>query len=159
MKKAFVALGSNLEDPIKQVNLAIERLANISQIRLIKSSSLYQTSPWGKTDQADFINAVVKISTALTAHELLFQLREIEKKQGKNTLEKWGPRTIDCDLILYENEIIHTPELILPHPRMKLRGFVMIPLAEIEPTLTLPCGEKISDVLRQCDCVGIKKLC
>ena len=72
MKKAFVALGSNLEDPIKQVNLAIERLANISQIRLIKSSSLYQTSPWGKTDQADFINAVVKISTALTAHELLF---------------------------------------------------------------------------------------
>ena len=77
-------MGSNLEDPIKQVNLAIERLANISQIRLIKSSSLYQTSPWGKTDQADFINAVVKISTALTAHELLFQLREIEKKQGKN---------------------------------------------------------------------------
>lgn len=159
MKAAYIALGSNLDDPIAQVEQAILKIAQIPGTVLKAKSSLYRTPPWGKTDQSEFVNAVVKIETSCSPHKLLEYLQIIEKDQKREKIEKWGPRTIDCDLILYEDEIIESAELTLPHPRMFSRGFVMVPLAEISPTLIFPMGESITELLVQCDCAGIEKLC
>lgn len=159
MKEAYIALGSNLEDPIAQIEQAILNLSQIPKTVLRMKSSLYRTPPWGITDQPEFVNAVVKIETGCSPYTLLENLQIIEKNQKKKKTEKWGPRTIDCDLILYGNEIIESALLTVPHPRMFTRGFVMVPLAEISPTLIFPRGESITDLLVQCDCAGIEKLC
>lgn len=159
MKEAYVALGSNLGDPIAQIEQAILSLSQIPQTVLRARSSLYRTPPWGKTDQPAFVNAVVKIETSCSPHALFEYLQAIEKSQKKKKIEKWGPRTIDCDLILYGNEVMESAELTLPHPRMFVRGFVLIPLAEIAPALIFPMGKSITDLLVQCDCAGIEKLC
>lgn len=158
MKEAYVALGSNIEGPIAQIEQAMLGLSEIPQTTILVKSSLYRTPPWGKTDQPEFINAVVKIKTQCSAHELLSYLQAIEKNQKKKKTEQWGPRTIDCDLILYGNEVMESATLTLPHPRMLSRGFVLVPLAEIAPTLIFPSGKSIAELLVQCDCVGIEKL-
>jgi 2-amino-4-hydroxy-6-hydroxymethyldihydropteridine diphosphokinase len=159
MEKAYIGLGSNLEDPIAQIEQAILSLSQIPNTVLQMKSSLYRTLPWGKTDQPEFVNAVVKIETCCSPHTLLEYLQIIEKNQKKKKIEKWGPRTIDCDLILYGNEIIESATLTVPHPRMFTRGFVMVPLAEISPMLIFPKGKSIADLLVQCDCAGIEKIC
>lgn len=133
MAIAFIALGSNLDDPTKQVLQAMDAIHKIPGCQLLARSSLYTTAPEGYADQPDFINAVVKVETTLSPLALLHALQSVEHDQKRIRAFKNGPRTIDCDLLTYDNLLMDTDELILPHPRMLARDFVMKPLLEIEP--------------------------
>jgi 2-amino-4-hydroxy-6-hydroxymethyldihydropteridine diphosphokinase len=129
--KAYVALGSNLDHPHQQVLTAMEAIDALPGCSVVKRSSLYVTKPVGYLDQPDFVNAVIELSTTLPPLDLLHALQSIEQAQGRIREFKNGPRTIDCDLILYEDCVMNTDELVLPHPRMHERDFVLKPLAEI----------------------------
>jgi len=133
MNHAYISLGSNLDNPENQVRRAIASINAIPGCAVLKCSSLYQTAPVGYLDQPDFINAVVMIETTLSPIDLLHALQQIEKDQKRMRVMKNGPRTIDCDLLTYNNIVLDSNELILPHPRMNEREFVMKPLLEIEP--------------------------
>lgn len=136
--QAFIALGANLDDPVAQVRAALSALENLPGTRLITASSLYCTAPVGLTGQPDFINAVAKLHTALDADALLEALFGIERQFGRVRLAKNGPRTLDLDLLLYDTIECATPHLTLPHPRLHLRAFVVVPLAEIAPACRIP---------------------
>ncbi|MDQ5916056.1 MAG: 2-amino-4-hydroxy-6-hydroxymethyldihydropteridine diphosphokinase [Pseudomonadota bacterium] len=138
MPRAFVALGANLVEPQAQVRAALAELARLPQSTLVAASSLYRTAPVGLAGQPDFINAVAALDTSLSPDDLLEALFAIERSFGRVRKEKNGPRTLDLDLLLYDNEIIDTPHLHLPHPRLHLRAFVVVPLAEIAPDCRLP---------------------
>ena len=129
----------NLDEPVTQVRAAMERLANLPQSRLVARSSLYAGSPMGPRDQPDYVNAVVALDTDLTAAELLRALQRIERLQGRRRNgERWGPRIIDLDLLLYGVSVIDTPELQVPHPGLHERDFVLVPLAEIAGDPEIP---------------------
>ncbi|MDQ5902699.1 MAG: 2-amino-4-hydroxy-6-hydroxymethyldihydropteridine diphosphokinase [Pseudomonadota bacterium] len=138
MPRAFVALGANLVEPQAQVRAALAELARLPQSTLVAASSLYRTAPVGLAGQPDFINAVAALDTSLSPDDLLEALFAIERSFGRVRKEKNGPRTLDLDLLLYDSEIIDTPHLHLPHPRLHLRAFVVVPLAEIAPDCRLP---------------------
>jgi 2-amino-4-hydroxy-6-hydroxymethyldihydropteridine diphosphokinase len=131
---AFIALGSNLDNPRQQVLSAMDEIQTIPHCRVLRRSTLYETEPVGFLDQPQFINAVIKIETHLSPLELLHALQKIELSHGRIRTIKNGPRTLDCDLILYSDITLSSDELTLPHPRMHEREFVLQPLAEIEPT-------------------------
>ena len=131
---AYVALGANLGDARATVNAAIEALDHLPQTRLLRASSLYRTAPW-EASGPDFINAVAAVETALGAHELLRALQALELQAGRERPYRNAPRTLDLDLLLYGDAIIDSPELIVPHPRLRERAFVLLPLAEIAPAL------------------------
>jgi 2-amino-4-hydroxy-6-hydroxymethyldihydropteridine diphosphokinase len=133
MHIAFIALGSNLEDPIAQVQRAMREIANLPQTQQIRASSLYQTAPVGYADQPPFINAVVQISTALSPQALLRALLNIEAEHQRRRLVRNGPRTLDCDILLYGDIKVDDADLHIPHPRLCQRAFVLVPLAEIAP--------------------------
>ncbi len=138
---AYVALGSNLREPIQQVQHALTELATLDATRLISHSSLYQSAPLGPQDQPAFINAVAGVLTQLSAVELLAQLQAIERRMGRESpIQRWGPRVIDLDSLMHGDSRCDTPELKLPHPGLMLRSFVLTPLAEIAPQLVLPGG-------------------
>lgn len=137
MKNIYVALGSNLNNPIYQVKKVVEQLRIQSDIKIINLSSLYQTKPVGITDQPDFINAVIEIEYHKTPKELLNLLLDIEKFFGRVRLIKNGPRIIDLDIILFGKTILNEGDLVIPHPRMLERSFVMLPLMEIAPNLKI----------------------
>jgi len=163
MKQAFVALGSNLADPIQQIQTAFIALEHIPNTRLIKKSSLYQTAPIGYDAEQlsqvpDFINAVVALETDLAPLDLLEALLEIENNAGRQRPYPNAPRVLDCDLLLYENAVLNTSKLTLPHPRMHTRGFVLLPLFEIAPHLSIPNHGKISQLMNQSLFTGVKKL-
>lgn len=136
--RAYVALGSNLGDPIATIRAAFAALATIPECSLGAASSLYRTAPIGYQDQPDFINAVAAIDTALPPTLLLAALLDLEIQFGRIRREKDGPRSLDLDLLMYEQEVLQTPELVLPHPRLHLRAFVIEPLFEIAPDLAIP---------------------
>lgn len=146
-KKVYIGLGSNVGDKCQNIYYANKLISQINHTRMIKQSSLYITAPWGKTDQDDFINQVIEIETELAPLDLLGELQSIEIKLGRLRNEKWGPRVIDLDILLYGEEIIHLNELMVPHPYLFERLFVLIPLQEIEPDLKFPDGSKIEEVL------------
>jgi 2-amino-4-hydroxy-6-hydroxymethyldihydropteridine diphosphokinase len=158
MIEVYVALGSNLDLPQKHILQSFDDLSTIAQTEFVEASSLYQTKPWGILDQADFINAVVKLKTALDPFKLLEALLAIEKKHGRVRKEKNGPRTLDCDILLYGRQRIQTDNLSVPHPQMTTRAFVLFPLAEIAPDLILLNGVALSYYLHQCDSATIIKL-
>jgi 2-amino-4-hydroxy-6-hydroxymethyldihydropteridine diphosphokinase len=163
MNQAYIALGSNLADPIAQVRTAIAALAEIPRTQVVKVSSLYRTPPIGyaadKVAQVpDFINAVASLKTDLTPVELLEALFVIENAAGRERPYRYAPRILDCDLLLYEDVILNTEKLTLPHPRMHERGFVLLPLFEIAPELNLPNHGKISALLQPHLYTGIQKL-
>ncbi len=133
MHTAFIALGSNLEDPAAQVRRAMQQIAKLPQTQQIRASSLYQTAPVGYADQPPFINAVVQISTALTPQALLSALLNIEAEHQRRRLLRNGPRTLDCDILLYGDMAVNEANLHIPHPRLHQRAFVLVPLAEIAP--------------------------
>ena len=139
MKKttAYIALGSNLNHPILQLQHAVSRIRLVSRTKVIALSSLHETKPVGPQNQPDYINQVIAVETKLTAHELLHELLKIEVDMGRVRTVRWGPRIIDCDIILFGKEIINTHELTVPHPEYKKRDFVLYPLAEIAPDLEL----------------------
>jgi len=137
MKNIYVALGSNLNNPIYQVKKVVEKLRNQSDIKILNLSSLYQTKPVGITEQPDFINAVIEIEYHKTPKDLLKLLLDIEKFFGRVRLIKNGPRIIDLDIIIFGNTALNEGDLVIPHPRMFERSFVMLPLMEIAPNLKI----------------------
>ena len=156
---AFIGLGANLNEPQRQVNLALERLSRINQTRLSAHSSLYRSAPMGPPDQADYINAVAQLETTLAPLELLDELQAIEQAQGRvRQGERWGPRTLDLDMLLYNNRHIAHPRLTVPHYGLRQRNFVLIPLAEISPDLRLPDGTQLQELLALIDQKGIERL-
>lgn len=156
MITVYIAIGSNMAQPVEQALRAIEALKTLPKSQFICSSQLYSSTPMGPQDQPDYINAVAEIHTELTPLELLDCTQAIELEQGRvRKDERWGPRTLDLDLILYGNEVIDSERLTIPHYGMKVREFVLYPLAEIAPSLTLPDGSELSDLLNQVDKNGL----
>ncbi len=145
---AYLGLGSNIEPRVDNIKRAIAEIEGIQGIEITGRSSLYLTSPWGKTDQDDFVNGVLRIRTAMPALNLLHHLKSIEIKMGRQQIERWGPRIIDLDLLLYGDEAIDSEELRVPHPHMRQRLFVLLPLAEVDAEVVFPDdGAKIQEVL------------
>lgn len=138
MNLAYVALGANLGDPASTVRAAFGALANLPESRVVHTSSLYRTAPVGLANQPDFINAVAALETTLAPESLLDALLDLENRFGRLRAEKNGPRTLDLDLLLYNDQFLDLPRLQLPHPRLHLRAFVLQPLAEISPDLVIP---------------------
>ncbi|BFU59544.1 MULTISPECIES: 2-amino-4-hydroxy-6-hydroxymethyldihydropteridine diphosphokinase [Rodentibacter] len=144
MNTVYIALGSNLNTPVEQLNNALKAIDNLAQTNLIAVSSFYQSKPLGPQDQPDYVNAVAKIETQLAPLTLLDELQRIENKQGRVRLRRWGERTLDLDILLYGNESIQNERLTVPHYDMHNREFVIVPLLEIAPDLTLPNGLHLS---------------
>ena len=135
---AYVGLGSNLDEPEQQVRGGLRELDQLPGTRLVRQSSLYQSPPLGPPGQPDFVNAVAMLATSLEAHSLLDQLQGLEQQHGRERGERWGPRTLDLDLLLYGRDTIDSPRLQVPHPQMSRRAFVLVPLFELAPHLVLP---------------------
>lgn len=155
----FVGIGANLNNPKAQVNGALVALKKLTKSHVIAESSLYRTPPMGPQNQADYINAVAKLETGLLPIELLDELQAIEKSHGRvRKSERWGPRTLDLDLLLYGNQVIEKKRLTVPHYGIKQRAFVLVPLAEIEPQLILPDNSQIAELIKQTGNQGIQKL-
>lgn len=150
MTRVYIALGSNLANPLHQVQSALNALAELPQTTLIATSSLYRTPPLGPQDQPDYLNAVVALDTDLSAENLLDHTQKIELEHGRvRKDERWGPRTLDLDILLFGDEIINTERLTVPHYDMKNRQFMLYPLAEIAPELHFPSGESLQSVIAQ----------
>lgn len=157
-RPAYVAIGSNLDQPQARVLDAFERLAALPSSQLILRSRVYKTRPMGPQDQPDFINAAAGLLTHLSAREMLAGLLQIETAMGRNRLERWGPRVIDLDLIWMPGEIIDEPGLSLPHPGVSMRNFVLYPLADIAPMLAIPGHGNVLDLKRRAGDDGISVL-
>ncbi|MBS0424030.1 MAG: 2-amino-4-hydroxy-6-hydroxymethyldihydropteridine diphosphokinase [Proteobacteria bacterium] len=148
--QAFVALGSNLENPVFQVQQAFDELKQLPGTQLIRRSSLYCSAPVGKLDQPDFINAVALIETLLAPHDLLKALLTIEQRHGRVRESLNAPRTLDLDILLYDALHFQDTDLTLPHPRMTQRAFVLMPLMEIAPDCHIPGHGYIAPLLAAC---------
>jgi 2-amino-4-hydroxy-6-hydroxymethyldihydropteridine diphosphokinase len=140
---AYLALGSNLGDRLETLQRAVELLHARPGVDVIHSSRVYETDPVGPPQPA-YLNAVIEVRTDLEPHELLKQTQAVEDELGRVRAERWGPRTIDVDVLTFDERVIDEPELIVPHPRMHERGFVLVPLGELDPDPMLPGGRKLS---------------
>jgi 2-amino-4-hydroxy-6-hydroxymethyldihydropteridine diphosphokinase len=147
-KIAYLGLGSNMDDPRSQLELAIAAISRLPRTELLRRSPMYVSKPWGKMDQPDFLNMVVEIRTGLAPHTLLRHCKHIEAEQGRVERERWGPRELDIDILMFNDRLIRTASLIVPHPRMWQRAFVLRPLADLRPDLRSPQAISILDVLR-----------
>ena len=144
---AYVGIGSNLGMPTRQIEEAIELLAEIPRSRLVSRSSLYRSAPFGGIEQPDFVNAAAAMLTALDAHELLDSLLELEKCQGRERGgTRWGPRVLDLDLLAYGSVALVEPGLTIPHPGIGERNFVLLPLQEIAPELVIPGLGRVASI-------------
>lgn len=159
MAEALLALGGNVGDVADTFNRAIRALTEGGLVRLLARSSNYSTPPWGRTDQPPFVNAALLVATDLSPQELLAHAQDTERLFGRtrSSDERWGPRTLDIDLITYDDANLDTPELTLPHPRARERAFVLVPLAEIASDRRIS-GERIADALARVDSSGIEKM-
>jgi len=143
--QAYIALGSNMGDRFEYLKKAIFLLNSHEEIRVVNTSSIYETDPVGYTDQEQFLNMAVQVSTSLKPNELLDECLKIEEQLGRKREVRWGPRTLDLDILLYNQENIETEKLTIPHPRMSERAFVILPLLEMDPNLMLPTMEEPLD--------------
>ena len=161
---AYIGFGSNISDRLAHIQNAIHILSKTEGITLQKISSLYKTDPVGYEEQAQFLNGVAAIQTSLSAHTLLHTLKDIETAIGRKHRIRWGPREIDLDILIYGDLCVQTEKLVVPHPEMHLRGFVLVPLAEIAPDLVHPVFQETiltllnrledsKSVLKKEDCV------
>ena len=159
MASALIALGGNVGDVRTTFQKAIANICGMTQAAVVARSSDYTTPPWGGIEQAPFINACVEIDTTLDPHALLFALQKIEAKFGRDRAreQRWGPRTLDLDLIAYDDVSIDKPELTLPHPRLFERAFVLVPLVEIAPDRII-AGRGVAAALAQLSTQGIERL-
>jgi 2-amino-4-hydroxy-6-hydroxymethyldihydropteridine diphosphokinase len=155
---AYVALGSNQQDPRAQVGRAFGALAGLPETRLLLRSRLYVTPPFGPVRQDDFVNAVAGLLTRLAPHDVLHHLRAIEAAQGRVRAERWGPRTLDLDLLVHGSSRIADDELKLPHPGIAERAFVLYPLADFAPHLVVPGLGRVADLVTRVDGAGIRAL-
>lgn len=147
---AYIGLGSNLNQPAKQLQLALEALLNVDGISGVKSSPWYQSLAVGPGEQPDYLNAVAQVHTALSPEALLTAMQAIENQQGRVRNIRWGARTLDLDLLIYEDCVMSTDRLTIPHPEIANRRFVLQPLYDLAPALSLPSGEAIADLLDNC---------
>lgn len=154
MAKAYISLGSNLGDKMCNLQRAICELSQIQEIKVTAISSVYRTAPMGFTEQDWFLNAVAKLDVGVEASPLLKKLLAVENKMGRVRTLHWGPRIIDLDLLLYQDEVIREMDLEVPHPRLTERAFVLVPLLEINPDLKLPSGAFLKDFLAKIDGEG-----
>jgi 2-amino-4-hydroxy-6-hydroxymethyldihydropteridine diphosphokinase len=149
MHKVFVGIGSNLENRLKNIEDAIENI-KLKGLKILKRSPVYETSPYGLKEQPDFLNCVIEIETTESAQETFNILQQIEKKMGRVKALRWGPRIIDLDILFYDNIILNTPELKIPHPDMQNRFFVLKPFSDIAPFLVHPIFKKtIKELLKE----------
>lgn len=139
---AYIAVGSNMGDREKYITQAIQEIKKMPECHVTKVSKLIETKAYGKTDQEDFINGCLELKTLFNPEELLDQLHIVERKAGRERNEHWGPRTLDLDILFYDNEIVETQELVIPHLDMNNREFVLEPLAEIAPYFEHPVDHK-----------------
>ncbi|MCB5185095.1 2-amino-4-hydroxy-6-hydroxymethyldihydropteridine diphosphokinase [Methylobacillus gramineus] len=158
MARAYIALGSNLQQPDIQVTRALSELSSLPQTTLVKASSLYRTAPVGYDNQPDFINAVAEIETGLAPLELLHAILALETLHGRERPFPNAPRVLDLDLLFYEGASLQTPELTVPHPRMHERGFVLLPLAEIAAELDIPGHGKVVELAQHCMDQGVERI-
>jgi 2-amino-4-hydroxy-6-hydroxymethyldihydropteridine diphosphokinase len=162
MKTVYIGLGSNLSgsmgDPQKQLQTALAKISDHPEIHQLNTSSFYRTSPVGPQDQPDFINAVAQAKTSLTPLALLDYLQQIENDHGRERKEYWGARTLDLDILIFGQQSIRNSRLIIPHPRIEERAFVLVPLLEIKPNFSSASGKSTADLLAKCSDQGIVKL-
>jgi 2-amino-4-hydroxy-6-hydroxymethyldihydropteridine diphosphokinase len=144
--KAYLSLGSNLGNRAYYLGAAITALSKQTGLRICRESSVYETEPWGVTEQPDFWNMVLEIETDLEPLELLHICQQVENDLGRKRIIHWGPRTVDIDVLLYDNIIGNSTKLALPHPRLEEREFVLAPLREIRPDLILPSGVSVQNI-------------
>lgn len=157
---AYIGLGANLGDPVAQLREALARLRQAPEIKVLRVSSFYRTPPVGVVDQPWFVNAAAALATTLAPLALLELLLQIEAALGRVRTQRWGPRLVDLDLLLYNSQIMATPRLILPHPEMHRRAFVLVPLAEIAPQAYHPVlgrtAAELAAALPEADRAAIK---
>jgi 2-amino-4-hydroxy-6-hydroxymethyldihydropteridine diphosphokinase len=152
---AYLGLGGNIGDPVAAMAEALRRLDGAPDCSIVAVSRLYRTPPWGKTDQAWFVNSAAAIKTTLAPHDLLDLCLGIERSLKRVRAERWGPRTLDIDILDYDGRVMDDERLTLPHPRMFGRAFVLMPLADIAADLTIS-GRSVADWLGQADQAGIE---
>ncbi|MBU0911499.1 MAG: 2-amino-4-hydroxy-6-hydroxymethyldihydropteridine diphosphokinase [Gammaproteobacteria bacterium] len=155
----YIGLGANLAQPVQQLERAVVALQSIKDTELVKVSGFYGSKPMGPQNQPDYVNAVAALTTRLAAEDLLTELQQIELEQGRQRKdERWGPRTLDLDILLFGDEVIQTERLTVPHYGMKVREFVLYPLAELNLNLVLPDGTKLSELLTTMPLNGLSRL-
>ena len=155
---AYVALGSNLDNPKMQIQDAFAELDEVDKTHLLRTSSFYGSAPWGYDNQPDFVNAVAEIETELSPRALLDELLKIETWHGRERSFANAPRTLDLDIALYGDRIVDTEGLHIPHPRMLERAFVLVPLAEIAPEISIPGHGSIAGLLKHCQDPSLVRL-
>jgi 2-amino-4-hydroxy-6-hydroxymethyldihydropteridine diphosphokinase len=156
---AYLGIGSNLDDPERQVRAAIDALARLPRSTFVRASRLFRTAPWGKADQPPFVNAAVAISTGLAPRELLDALLAIERAQGRvRDGGRWGPRVIDLDILAYGDACIDEPGLHVPHPHLAERAFALLPLADLDPGLEIPGLGAVRALVERVDATGCTAL-
>ena len=154
--RAFIGLGANIDDPLAHLMRALRDLEQLPSTRALRSSGLYRTAPVGPTGQPDYVNAVARLDTRLSPLQLLQQLMALERLHGRvRNGVRWGPRPLDLDLLLYDNEVLSSEELTLPHPRMHEREFVLRPLHDLAPDLVVPGQGPVRELLRKCPATGM----
>lgn len=157
--RAYVGLGSNLRGPVKQVQCGLEALTRLPDTRRLSYSALYRSRPLGVVTQPDFVNAVAALETRLSPLALLYYLHDIERQQGRvRDAVRWGPRTLDLDLLLFGEIHMQTPALTLPHPHLHRRSFVLYPLHEVAPGLMIPGQGAVIELLRRVSRDGLEIL-
>ncbi|QKX15776.1 2-amino-4-hydroxy-6-hydroxymethyldihydropteridine diphosphokinase [Microbulbifer sp. YPW1] len=150
MNRCYIGLGSNLQDPAAQLRSALEQMKAIPDTTLLDCSDLYSSAPIGPGQQPDYVNAVASLDTGLAPEDLLDSLQAIENRHGRERTLRWGARTLDLDILLFGTRQLDTARLQVPHPRMAERNFVLEPLAQLAPDLTMPDGTPLQALLAQC---------
>ncbi|MBI3561893.1 MAG: 2-amino-4-hydroxy-6-hydroxymethyldihydropteridine diphosphokinase [Gammaproteobacteria bacterium] len=159
MPRVYLGLGSNLFDPVAQIQRAIQALQQLPASQFLQRSRLYRNPPLGPVIQPDYVNAVVALATELEVLVLLDALQAIETRQGRQRqTERWGPRCIDLDILLFGENIIHHPRLSVPHPGLSLRNFVLYPLYDIAPELVVPGMGPLKELLQRCTAQALEPL-
>ena len=157
MTLSYIALGSNLGEPAQHITSATRELAQLADSQLMACSPWYSSVAVGPGSQPDYINAVIALETMLPAHSLLRVLQVLENDHGRERHERWGARTLDLDILLYGNEVLDSDDLTIPHPRLAERNFVLYPLFDLAPDLTLPCGTPIASLLARCPRADLRR--
>ncbi len=153
-ERIYLSLGTNLGN--RELNLETAKEDLLLEVIILECSPIYQTEPWGYLDQPDFLNQVLAVETSLSPHELLEFIKRIEEKIGRKPSVRFGPRIVDIDILFYGDRIVLEEDLVIPHPRLKDRAFVLIPLADLDPDLTYPGTDfSISDLLLNVDLTGV----